>query len=129
MGKASMCIQMLQILRSGRVYKCTELAELLETNPRNVIEYKKELEEAGYYIVSIPGKYGGYKLEQGSLIPSLNLSNEEKKYYKSVPTTFFRGEIFWMPKSFKWRFPVFFLLSSGCRFLRKLSLFPALPLP
>ena len=79
MGKAAMCIQMLQILNSGRVYKCSELANLLETNPRNVIEYKKELEEAGYYIISIPGKYGGYQLDKSNIIPSLRLTNEEKK--------------------------------------------------
>lgn len=53
MGKAAMCIKMLQMLNSGRIYKVSELADLLETNPRNVIEYKKELEEAGYYIITL----------------------------------------------------------------------------
>ena len=43
MGKAAMCIQMLQILNTGRVYKISELAEMLETNPRNVVEYKKRI--------------------------------------------------------------------------------------
>lgn len=79
MSKAAMCIRMLQILNSGRVYKVSELANLLETNPRNVIEYKKELEEAGYYIISIPGKYGGYQLDRTSVIPSLKFTEEEKK--------------------------------------------------
>ena len=92
MGKAAMCIQMLQILNSGRVYKCSELADLLETNPRNVIEYRKELEEAGYCIISIPGKYGGYQLDKSSIIPSLRLNGPEKvaflegvSYLKSRP--------------------------------------------
>ena len=79
MGKSSLCLQMLQLLNTGRVYKCSELAELLETNSRNIIEYKKELEEAGYYITSIPGKYGGYKLEKTGLIPSIKLLESEKK--------------------------------------------------
>lgn len=79
MSKAAMCIRMLQILNSGRVYKVSELANLLETNPRNVIEYKKELEEAGYYIISIPGKYGGYQLDKTTIIPSLKFTEEEKK--------------------------------------------------
>jgi len=79
MGKAAMCIKMLQMLNSGRIYKVSELADLLETNPRNVIEYKKELEEAGYYIISIPGKYGGYQLDRTGTIPSLKLTEEEKK--------------------------------------------------
>lgn len=79
MGKASMCIKMLQLLNSGKVYKVSELAELLETNPRNLVEYKKELEECGYYINSIPGRYGGYQLEKSTVIPSLKLTNDEKK--------------------------------------------------
>ena len=79
MGKAAMCIKMLQILNSGRIYKVSELADLLETNPRNVIEYKKELDEAGYYIISIPGKYGGYQIDKTTIIPSLKFTEEEKK--------------------------------------------------
>ena len=84
MGKSSMCLQMLQLLNTGRVYKCSELAEILETNSRNIIEYKKELEEAGYYITSIPGKYGGYKLEKTCLIPSLRLLGNEEKAIKMI---------------------------------------------
>lgn len=79
MGKSSLCLQMLQLLNTGRIYKCSELADILETNSRNIIEYKKELEEAGYYITSIPGKYGGYKLEKTCLIPSIKLTESEKK--------------------------------------------------
>lgn len=45
MGKAALCIRMLQILNSGKIYKVSELADLLETNPRNILEYKKELDE------------------------------------------------------------------------------------
>ena len=78
MGKAAMCIQMLQCLNSGRVYKISELAELLETNPRNIIEYKRELEEVGYYIISVPGKNGGYKLDKTRTFPSLKLSDTEE---------------------------------------------------
>lgn len=79
MGKAAMCIQMLQILNTGRVYKISELAEMLETNPRNIVEYKKELEECGYYIDTIPGRYGGYKLDQTILMPSIKLVPSEKE--------------------------------------------------
>ena len=59
MSKTLMCIKMLELLNTGRVFKATELANLLETNVRNIIEYKKELEEAGYYISSVLGRYGG----------------------------------------------------------------------
>ena len=36
MGKTSNCLKMLQILSSGRVYKGQELADILETNVRNI---------------------------------------------------------------------------------------------
>lgn len=70
---------MLEILNTGRIYKVSDLASLLETNPRNIAEYKKELEECGYYIDSISGRYGGYKLNKNNVIPSLRLLPEEKE--------------------------------------------------
>lgn len=78
MGKAAMCIQMLQILNSGKPYKISELAALLDTNERNIIEYRKELEEAGFYINSVPGRYGGYTLDSKNVLPSIQLLPEEK---------------------------------------------------
>jgi Mn-dependent DtxR family transcriptional regulator len=41
---------MLEILYSRGVISIAELARLLQTNPRNIPEYKKALEEAGYII-------------------------------------------------------------------------------
>lgn len=78
MGKTANCIKMLQLLNTGKTYKISELAEALETNPRNVIEYRTELEEAGYVIVGVPGKYGGYKLDRTGTIPTLKLTEEDK---------------------------------------------------
>ena len=97
MSKTSICIQMLELLNTGRVFKAQELADILETNVRNVIEYKKELELAGYYITSIPGKYGGYKLERSSIMPSIQLSSVEKqvlKNYKSFLMRFYYELLF-----------------------------------
>lgn len=78
-SKTTLCLEMLQILNSGKVYKVSELAELLETNPRNIVEYKKELSDAGYFIINIPGKYGGYKLDKTYTIPSLKFTEDEKR--------------------------------------------------
>lgn len=78
MSKTSSCIKMLQILNTGSIYKVSELASLLETNPRNVIEYKKVLEDSGYSIVSVPGRYGGYKLDDAKILPSVLLTEDEK---------------------------------------------------
>ena len=101
MGKAAMCIRMLQILNSGRVYKISELADILETNPRNVIEYKKELEEAGYYIISVPGKYGGYRLDKSVTIPTLNLTDEEKMTLIAGASYLEAREDFWDRERFQ----------------------------
>lgn len=78
MSKTSICIQMLQLLNTGLTLKVSELAEQLETTPRNIIEYKKELETAGFYIISIPGRYGGYKLVKETLFPTVKLTEKEK---------------------------------------------------
>lgn len=43
MGKTSNCLKMLQILSSGRVYKGQELADILETNVRNIAETAQNL--------------------------------------------------------------------------------------
>ena len=83
MGKAALCLQMLQILNTGRIYKVAELANLLQTNPRNIQEYKKELDElsldSGFYIETIPGKNGGYKLNGNAIIPSIKITPLEKE--------------------------------------------------
>ena len=44
-GKTACCIELLQILNTGRTYNIAELAEILEVNPRNIPEYIKELRE------------------------------------------------------------------------------------
>lgn len=83
MGKTSNCLKMLQILSSGRVYKGQELADILETNVRNIAEYRTELEKAGYYIEGIPGKYGGYRLITQSVIPTVRLNEAEQRALSS----------------------------------------------
>lgn len=81
MNKTALCIRMLELLSTKRIYKISELAELLETNPRNILEYKKELEVASYFIESLSVKYGGYYLNQRNLISPINFSEEEKKVF------------------------------------------------
>ncbi len=78
MSKTENCLKLLEILNTGRIYKVDELAEQLETNCRNIPEYKKELELCGYDIISTSGRYGGYYLEKTKLLPQCKLSEEEK---------------------------------------------------
>lgn len=80
MNRSALCIKMLHILYGRKdPISSFELAELLETNQRNVQEFKKELEVAGYTIDSIRGKHGGYLLNEESVFPSLALDSDEKE--------------------------------------------------
>ena len=79
MSKTSLSIQMLEILYSRNIVGIAELARLLDTNPRNIPEYKKELERAGYIIDTIPGRYGGYVLNKKYNFPSVRLTDTEKE--------------------------------------------------
>ena len=84
MNRSSLCIKMLQILNAHDFVTTKELAERLETNPRNIIEFKKELEVAGYEIESVKGRYGGYRLLDKASLPKIRLSEEEKQAMNSA---------------------------------------------
>lgn len=73
MNRTAKCIQMLMVLRARSVVSTQEMAEILETNPRNIREYRKELEEAGFVIRIRPGTGGGYELVRSKVlaVPSL----------------------------------------------------------
>lgn len=64
MSKVANMLNMVQILKDGRVHSLQSLAKELEVSVRMIRQYKVELEQAGIYIDSNTGKYGGYKLEQ-----------------------------------------------------------------
>lgn len=78
MGKTSATIKLIQILSARNTYISTnDLAELLDTNPRNIKEYIKEAEECGYVIESIKGVYGGYRLAKKTNLPANKITQEE----------------------------------------------------
>lgn len=79
MNRAALCIRMLLILRSRSRISTKELAEQLETNPRNIREFRRELEQAGYTIQEIRGRSGGYTLLDQNLMPVPELSYSEKQ--------------------------------------------------
>lgn len=78
---------MLRLLESGRVYKISELAEILECSERSIRLYKESLEQSGIYIESIPGRYGGYFYQDVSKqicfnLHKTDLNNLENLYLK-----------------------------------------------
>ncbi len=84
MNRTALAITMLRILKSHSLLKKGELAEMLETNPRNIIELKKELEVAGYEIETVSGPDGGYRLRDDSLLAVPDLTMEELDALKEV---------------------------------------------
>ena len=82
MSKTSQCIKLLKILYSRRQpVNITELAGDLETNPRNIPEYVKELRLIGFDIEPVHGKYGGYVLNRESTFPAVRLSDSEREAF------------------------------------------------
>lgn len=75
MSKVAKNIKMLDVLSSGKKYTCKELSNIIEVSPREIRNYKEELEKNGIYIDSYYGKDGGYKLRSKLELPTI-LFNE-----------------------------------------------------
>ena len=67
---------MLLIQSRGRM-KGSELAQELEVSERQIQKYKSDLEQAGIFITSKPGAYGGYEIDRENSITNINLSFED----------------------------------------------------
>jgi len=77
MAKFSNLLVMLELLNTGQKYSIKELSSYLEVSERVIREYKVFLEEAGIYIDSIRGPYGGYILRKSVNIPLLLFDNND----------------------------------------------------
>lgn len=78
MSKISNMLNMVQILKDENVHSIQSLAKNLEVSERMVRQYKQELEQAGIYINSVTGKYGGYQIDkENSFLKLENVVKEE----------------------------------------------------
>lgn len=77
MAKFSNMLIMINLLKSGRKYSVKELAEYLEVSERVVREYKLFLEEAGIYLETIRGPFGGYVLNRDISLPNLKFDKND----------------------------------------------------
>ena len=80
MSKIANMLNMLQILKDEKVHSIQSLAEKIEISERMVRQYKLELEQAGIYINSITGKYGGYQIEKENNFLKLEDIVKEEMY-------------------------------------------------
>ncbi len=84
MAKLSNLLVMIELLKNGRKYSLEELSERLEVSKRTVREYKLFLEEAGIYIDTIMGPYGGYVLKQEVNLPQISFNKQDVDNLKSL---------------------------------------------
>ena len=77
MSKVANMLNMLQILKDKNIHSISSLAERLEVSERMIRQYKLELEQAGIYLKSYTGKFGGYQLDENSNF--LKIKNEVKE--------------------------------------------------
>lgn len=112
MKRCALCIQMLQLLKSRGFMQREELAAELETNVRNISEFRKELEMAGYLIESTTGKFGGYRLLSDSLLPAVKLTDTDIRSIQEVRSYVASHADFLMSKEINRVFDKF--LSNAC---------------
>lgn len=70
-------LSLLNLLQTHRHWPGPELADRLGVTERTVRRDVERLRELGYRIESTPGATGGYRLEAGSAVPPLLLTDEE----------------------------------------------------
>ncbi|MCT9818936.1 YafY family transcriptional regulator [Microbacterium sp. W1N] len=70
-------LSLLNLLQTHRHWPGAELADRLGVTERTVRRDVERLRDLGYRIESTPGAAGGYRLEAGSAVPPLLLTDEE----------------------------------------------------
>lgn len=91
MSQIGNALKMYILLQSKGKMKSREIAQALETDERTIRRYRDDLEQAGIFIESERGKYGGYRLLNDNLLVGLNLTDREyhslllvEKYLKDI---------------------------------------------
>ncbi len=80
MSKISNMLNMIQILKDENIHSIQNLSEKLEVSQRMIRRYKEELEQAGIYINSVTGKYGGYQIDKTNNFLKLENIVKEEMY-------------------------------------------------
>ena len=80
MSKTANMLNLLQILKDKRIHGISSLADELEVSERMIRQYKLELEQAGIYLKSFTGKYGGYQIDENNNFLKIENEVKEKMY-------------------------------------------------
>lgn len=84
MAKLANLLTMVELLNTGKKYSIKELAEQLEVSERTIREYKLFLEEAGIYVDTLRGPYGGYVLTQEVNFPKVRFEKQDIEIINDV---------------------------------------------
>ena len=82
MSKIANMLNLLQILKDKRIHSLSSLADELEVSERMIRQYKLELEQAGIYLKSFTGKYGGYQIDENNNF--LKIENKVRIKFNSI---------------------------------------------
>ena len=93
MSKIANMLNMLQILKDKEIHNISSLAENLEVSERMIRQYKLELEQAGIYLKSFTGKYGGYQLDKNSNFLKIENEVKEKMYIVMKKAIFNKNKV------------------------------------
>ena len=93
MSKIANMLNMLQTLKDKEIHNISSLAENLEVSERMIRQYKLELEQAGIYLKSFTGKYGGYQLDKNSNFLKIENEVKEKMYIVMKKAIFNKNKV------------------------------------
>lgn len=82
MNRIAKALQLIYILSLRDIVSLDELSDALDISRRGVQRLRLDLEEAGYYIETIKGPNGGYRLIRNQMLPSAHLTPSEQKVLK-----------------------------------------------
>ena len=94
MSKVANMLNMVNVLKDGKIHNMKDIAEQIEVSPRMIKQYKNELEQAGIYIDSKRGIYGGYFLNEELNNIDVGLTSQELMKLKEMEGYFDKNKDF-----------------------------------
>lgn len=87
-SKLSLSIEVLAFLYANTSFiKSAELSQKFGLSNRSIRRLISELRDVGYDIISTSGRYGGYKLNRGSIILPVTINKDKKQAFLNIENT------------------------------------------